>query len=299
MTPIIFSIIIPTYNRPESLDRGLTALSQLAYERDRFEVIVVDDGSRSSLTRVTDPWQAQLNLTLLRQANAGPAAARNRGASHAKGTYLAFTDDDCSPLPGWLSAFELALQDEPALLGGQTLNALPDNLCSTASQLLIDYLYQYYNVGEKQGVQQAQFFASNNFALPTVLFQEMGGFDTRFPLAAGEDREFCDRWQQSGYALKYVPSAQIAHAHDLKLKSFWRQHFNYGRGAFHFHQARAHRQQTTVRVEPLKFYINLLKYPTIKPTAHPVWNLFLLLFLSQAATVLGFFWERGQIRQES
>jgi glycosyltransferase involved in cell wall biosynthesis len=261
----------------------------LEYARDRFEVIVVDDGSRSSLTSVIAPWQTQLNLTLLRQANAGPAAARNRGAAHAQGKYLAFTDDDCSPLQGWLSAFESALEHEQALFGGQTLNALPDNLWSTASQLLIDYLYQYYNIAQQvaeQQAQQAQFFAS------------LGGFDTSFPLAAGEDREFCDRWQQLGYSLKYIPTAQIAHAHHLKLKSFWRQHFNYGRGAFHFHRSRAHRQQTEIRVEPLKFYFNLLKYPTVKPTEHPAWSLSLLLFLSQAATVLGFFWERGQIRQE-
>jgi glycosyltransferase involved in cell wall biosynthesis len=299
ITPsLTFSIIIPTYNRPASLDRCLEALSQLEYERDQFEVIVVDDGSRSSLAPITDSWQTQLNLTLVCQANAGPAAARNRGAAHAQGKYLAFTDDDCLPLPSWLSAFELAFLHEQALLGGQTLNALPDNPCSTASQLLIDYLYQYYNVEEKQGSQQAQFFASNNFALPTVLFQELGGFDTRFPLAAGEDREFCDRWQQSGYALKYVPTAQIAHAHDLKLKSFWRQHFNYGRGAFHFHRSRAQRQQSDIQVEPIKFYFDLLKYPMMKSTGHPVWNLSLLLFLSQAATVLGFFWERRQMSQK-
>ncbi|MCU0566407.1 MAG: glycosyltransferase [Oculatellaceae cyanobacterium Prado106] len=306
---ITFSIVIPTYNRPQSLDRCLNALSQLAYERDRFEVIVVDDGSHTSLTPILDRWQPHLNLACIRQSNAGPAAARNRGALQAQGQYLAFTDDDCSPLPGWLTAFEQAFQAEDALLGGHTLNALPENLCSTASQLLIDYLYQYYNVEDNVGdtpenddghvtgnqtkVQQSQFFASNNFAMPTDYFHKVGGFDTSFPLAAGEDREFCDRWQQFGYGLQYVPSAQIAHAHSLKLSSFWRQHFNYGRGAFHFHQARALRQQSDIQVEPWKFYSNLLTYPMVKPTSHPTWKLFSLLFLSQVATVGGFFWERN------
>jgi glycosyltransferase involved in cell wall biosynthesis len=284
-----FSIIIPSYCRPQRLNNCLKSIAQLDYPRERFEVVVVDDGSDPPLDAVVEPWQSEIPVRLIRQANAGPAAARNAGAFQARGEFLVFTDDDCAPAVDWLQRLELQITQFPDhLIGGRTLNALPENLYSTASQLLIDYLYEYYNVR----LGQATFFASNNFAMPAVRFRELGGFDVTFPLAAGEDREFCDRWLFQRHAMAYAPDMQIKHAHHLSLAAFWRQHFNYGRGAFHFHQVRSQRQSEPIRVEPLMFYWSLLTYPRVR---HPGWQaplLTALFVLSQVANVTGFIWER-------
>ncbi len=284
---LTFSIIIPTYNRPERLKTCLDSITRLNYPRDRFEVIIVDDGSDRPLDVLVKSYDNEMELNLIRQANAGPATARNTGANAAKGQYLAFTDDDCTPEPNWLLALENGFLETPnALLGGKTINALPDNLYSTASQLLIDYIYEYYNIDSGQ----AQFFASNNFAVSRELFNQVGQFDITFPLAAGEDREFCDRWLFSGYFLYYVPQAIIYHSHHLSLSRFWRQHFNYGCGAFYFHQIRFRRNQTSLKVEPLRFYFQLLTYPFVKKYQQPS-KIFIfgLLFISQLANILGFF----------
>jgi GT2 family glycosyltransferase len=284
----LFSIIIPTYNRPERLSNCLTAIAQLDYPSEQFEVVVVDDGSKMLLNSVVEPFQSTLKLTLLRQENAGPASARNAGVAIAQGHWLVFTDDDCAPVPNWLKALEQQFQQTPdALVGGHTLNALPENLYSTTSQLLIDYLYEYYN---QQAT--ANFFASNNFALPSALFHKIGGFDTTFPLAAGEDREFCDRWLHAGYTMAYAPNAQIYHAHHLTLPKFWKQHFNYGRGAFYFHQLRAQRNQQQMKVEPFSFYIKLLTYPIHHSQPISAVGSMILLFISQVANVTGFFWQQ-------
>lgn len=286
-----FSIVIPTYNRPDRLSNCLNAITQLDYPRDRFEVVVVDDGSNPPIEPTATAFRDRLNLTLIRQDNAGPATARNVGAAQAKGKYLVFTDDDCAPLPNWLQVLEAHFTENPdSIVGGRALNALPHNLYSTASQLLIDYLYDYYNTK----FDQAQFFASNNFALPTQLFYSVGSFDTTFPLAAGEDRELCDRLLHHGHTMSYVPAAQINHAHELTLKKFWRQHFNYGRGAYHFHQLRAKRSVNKIKVEPWSFYYNLLTYPFSHPAQQPRLLITLLFMLSQVANVAGFFWERRQ-----
>lgn len=285
---IFFSIIIPTYNRPDRLHSCLKAIAQLDYPHENFEVIVVDDGSKMPLTSIVEPLQVDLNLTLLRQANAGPASARNAGAAIAQGKFIVFTDDDCVPTSDWLSALEAQFQLTPAaLVGGKTLNALPENLHSTASQLLIDYLYDYYNAEAA-----ASFFASNNFALPTATFQLLKGFDTTFPLAAGEDREFCDRWLHQGYQMVYVPQVKVYHAHHLTLKTFWRQHFNYGRGAFCFHQVRTQRIHNHIQIEPISFYFSLLTYPFVQSSSQSAILLAALLFVSQVANVSGFFRER-------
>lgn len=288
-----FSIVIPTYNRPERLASCLHSLTQLSYPRDRFEVIVVDDGSAQPMAPTVAPFESALNLTLLRQVNSGPAQARNAGAARAQGQYLVFTDDDCQPHPYWLSAMATELEQQPqALVGGHTLNALPSNVFSTASQLLIDYLYDYYNNSR----QAPSFFASNNFALATEQFRQLGGFDTSFPLAAGEDREFCDRWLQQGLPMAYAPEARVDHSHHLSLRRFWRQHFNYGRGAYCFHQVRARRAAEQVKVEPLEFYWQLLTYPLAQSFQLRGMVLSGLLFVSQVANVMGFFWERSQPR---
>ncbi len=287
-----FSIVIPTYNRPERLAECLESLTHLDYPCDRFEVIVVDDGSPTPLQPIAAEFEGRLPLRYLRQENTGPAGARNAGAAAARGEYLAFTDDDCRPAPEWLAALEGTLQEHPeALVGGRTENALPENLYSSASQSLVDYLYDYYNSTSGEAV----FFTSNNFALPQALFQKIGGFDTSFPLAAGEDREFCDRWRHQGFSMYYAPAARIRHAHTLTLASYWRQHFNYGRGAYHFHQARSKRDSEPIAVEPLTFYWRLLGYP-FSQQSHNRTALISsgLFFLSQVGTVAGFFWERRQ-----
>ena len=284
-----FSIIIPTYNRPDRLKQCLQSIAELDYPSDRFEVIVVDDGSQMPLEPIVGKFKAHLSLHLIQQCNAGPASARNTGAAAAQGRYLVFTDDDCQPDPGWLKALAEAVSNFPnSMIGGHTVNALPKNLYSTASQLLIDYLYSYYN----QAKGQATFFASNNFAVPRSLYQQLGGFDTSFPLAAGEDREFCDRWQYHDFPTHYAHAMEVNHAHALTLVSFWRQHFNYGRGAFCFHQVRAKREVRPIQVEPISFYLKLLSYPFKQPSTQPEIFVSSLLLLSQAANVMGFIWEQ-------
>ena len=283
-----FSIIIPTYNRPERLSSCLEAIALLDYPRDRFEVIVVDDGSKIPLDLVVKPLKNELDLKLLRQENAGPAAARNKGAAVAQGKFLAFTDDDCQPTPDWLTQFATGFVDAPeAMIGGKTINALDSNLFSAASQKLIDYLYEYYNPAKGKDA----FFASNNVAMPAANFKALNGFDVSFPLAAAEDRDFCDRWNLK-YPMLYAPEAKVNHYHKLSLATFWKQHFGYGRGAFCFHQLRAERVAKEIEVEPLSFYFDLLTYPFYHSSKQPKLLLSGLFFVSQVANVAGFFWER-------
>ncbi len=252
-------------------------------------MVVVDDGSPEPLAPVAQTFSDALKLRVIRQDNQGPAAARNRGAAEAEGDWLAFTDDDCRPDPLWLHHLAEAAQCHPgAALGGQVRNALHDNLCAEASQWLVDYLYHYFR---HRPVAPA-FFTSNNLAFPAEAFREIGGFDTSFPLAAGEDREICDRWRRGGRPLRFVPDALVLHEHSLKPATFWRQHFHYGRGAYQFHQSRRRHQQDRVQVEPLQFYRDLLLYPLSR---QPGWKGAagcMLMLVSQVANASGYAVER-------
>jgi len=283
-----FSVIVPSFERPERLARCLAALASLNAPRGGFEVLVVDDGGRMPLDAVVASRREALAMTLLRVPHGGPAAARNAGAGQARAPFLAFTDDDCRPEADWLLAFEAAFErGERGLLGGLTRNGLPRNLYSSASQSQVDYLYDYY-AGRPE---RSRFFASNNVAMAREAFLAMGGFDSRFEHAAGEDREFSDRCRQAGHAMAYVPAAVVQHEHQLGFRSFLRQHFLYGRGARRFHALRARNEASPRRLEPGSFYLKLPLHPFV--AGEPVGRaglLAMLLVASQAATALGYFW---------
>ncbi len=275
------SIIIPTRDRPRQLAACLAALAQLDYPRDGFEIVVVDDGSETPVVAS--------GARVIRQPNAGPGAARNTGARAASGEFLAFTDDDCAPARDWLRQAVSRLTVNPDhLVGGRIRNSLTTNACAEASQMLVSYLYEYYNTG-RHG---PSFFTSNNMAVGRELFLRVGGFDPALPRAAGEDRELCDRWLQLGYRLIYAPDMLIQHAHGLTLRRFWHQHFNYGRGAHHYHVIRARRRAEPLRIEPRAFYFNLLRFPFTQTRGVRALQLSALIFIAQAANALGFFWER-------
>jgi GT2 family glycosyltransferase len=288
---IDFTVVVPTYNRPDALRDCLGALAAQEYPRDRFEVLVVDDGGELSPQAVVDELRPRLSVELLVQAHGGPARARNHAATRARGTFLAFTDDDCRPAPSWLTHLATALQHGPdTLVGGRIVNALPDNAFSSASQLIADIVYAHYNADPES----ARFFSSNNLAITANDYRALGGFDEGFTILACEDRELCDRWRARGGHMRYVDAAVVAHAHPLALRSFVRQHFTYGRGAVHFHRIRTQRASVTMRNE-MSFHMNIgnwLGQPFRRRSPIDATRIAALLVLWQGANLAGFLYEQ-------
>lgn len=284
-----FSIIVPTRNRPEKLVACLLAMAKLDYPRDLFEIVVVVDGGAAPPGEQLASLSLGIDLTILTQTHAGPAAARNHGARQARGEYLAFTDDDCLPMPEWLTKLAEGFLVNPCCaIGGRTVNAIPGNRYSTASQFLMDFLYSSYNTASNG----ARFFASNNLALPADLFRAIGGFSENYPRAAGEDRDFCRKWRQHGYSMVYVSEAIVRHAHDLTLTGFIRQQFNYGRGSFLYHLLAQGEGGKTGGFWPLSLYVKLVTYPVKRARGGQKVSITLLLMLSQLSVAAGRAWER-------
>src|SRR5436190_1143280 len=140
------SVVIPTRDRPGPLDECLAAVARLDYPRSRLEIVVVDDGGSSALEPVVDRHCDAHDITLVRQRHAGPAAARNAGAVHADGFLLAFIDDDVLVDPDWATAIaRKALTHPGAVIGGRTINSLPENPYASASEQIIALAYRPYN----------------------------------------------------------------------------------------------------------------------------------------------------------
>lgn len=291
-----FTIIIPSYNRPDRLRQCLAGIAGLDYPHDRFEVIVVDDGSAQPLDGVIAPFRALLTITLIRQSNSGPATARNVGIQAATGDLIAFLDDDCVPATDWLRGFAARhIRDPDCMIGGYTVNALPDNLCSTASQLIADVVYRHYNADPDD----ARFIASNNMLLPAAELRTIGMFDSSFSSSAAEDRELCDRWRQLGKRILYAPEITIYHAHSLTVRRYAQQHFGYGRGARHFHRKRAKRGMNSFAPE-VSFHRdigNWLFYPLSRVRGVRKAAMFGLIMLWQGANAAGYFYEKLTVRE--
>jgi GT2 family glycosyltransferase len=114
--PMLFSVIIPAFNREQHLPEALESVWKQTFKD--YEVIVVDDGS----TDGTPAYLSTLDgrVSVIRQSNAGPGMARNRGAEAARGDYLAFLDSDDLWFPWTLEVFAnlLTKYGEPALISG-------------------------------------------------------------------------------------------------------------------------------------------------------------------------------------
>lgn len=280
------SIVIPTYGRPRQLAECLGSLARLDYPRDRVEVLVVDDGGSTPLDELVASFRSEVRITLIRQVNAGPAAARNTAARQATGEYLAFTDDDCLLDPSWLRTLAGVWIDSPeCMVGGLTLNGVP-NLYSATSQLIVDVVYRHYNADPAD----AHFIASNNMALPARGFQEIGGFDPSFRTA--EDRDLCDRWRHQGKRIVYVPAAVLHHNRPMNGADFCRQHFQYGQGAERFSRRRAERGSGHFLKEA-RFHLdvrNWLGFPLASVPVTRVAQVAALLCLWQIFNLAGFTW---------
>lgn len=192
-------VVVATFGRSALLPRLVAAL-EAQVGAPPFEAVLVDDASRDDswplLQRLaaTRPW-----LRVLRQPrNAGPATARNVGWRATDAPWLAFTDDDCVPAPGWLAALAVGLH-QADLVQGRTLPN-PDQLaaCGPFSRTLRveapDGLFQTCNLGVRRAT-----------------LQRTEGFDERFRHAAGEDTELAWRAIESGARTAFAAGALVHH----------------------------------------------------------------------------------------
>ena len=260
-----------------------------------MEVIVVNDGGEPEICEFAMHGADGIEIQWIHLPRVeGPASARNHGAARARGTYLAFLDDDCRPNPNWLKGMESALSsDQDCAAGGLLANAKGSGLYAAASHAVLMTAYRHHNPDGGE----ATFFVTANLAVPADRFREIGGFNPR--LRASEDREFCERWIWNGYCLVTAAGAVVEHDQQMTFPGFWKRHVLYGKGAYRFRKIKAERTNTAIRLEPLAFYGALVTAP-FREGFH-FWTLWisLLVVISQVASTVGFLseWRRARKKE--
>jgi GT2 family glycosyltransferase len=212
------SIIIPTFNGASRIGNCLDALLKQTAGRDA-EILAVNDGSTDNTADVVARYLA---VRLITQGNAGPAAARNRGALEAKGAIILFTDDDCVPMPDWLDAM-IAPFDEPDVVGAKGVYRTRQRRLA-ARFVQIEYEDRYRLMA---GLPSIDFIDTYSAAFRRDRFLEMGGYDTSFPVACAEDVDLSYRMSARGWKMKFVPSAIVYHTHPETLWQYLKKKYKF------------------------------------------------------------------------
>ncbi|MDR5708488.1 MAG: glycosyltransferase [Armatimonadota bacterium] len=218
----MFSVVIPTYNRAETLK--LTLQSVLAQRTDvPHEVIVVDNNSTDGTREVVAAFArgATVDVRYILEPAQGSSAARNAGVAAARGEVIAFLDDDVIAAPGWLAALADAYAELPDAwcIGGRVTLRLPDLLppwLAPLDGLVASYLSQQDLGGGLVRIGYPKGLISANLSVRREALEQVGGFSGRLgrfggQLLSGEDIELCQRIQRAGGAVYYCGAASVAH----------------------------------------------------------------------------------------
>jgi glycosyltransferase involved in cell wall biosynthesis len=214
---MLFSLIIPVYNRPEEVDELLESLSQLDYN-ENFEIVIVEDGSTIKCDDVVRKYEGKLHISYHYKENSGPGDSRNYGMKKAKGDYFIIFDSDCIIPKTYLSEVAKALQQNYVdCFGG------PDKALDSFSdiQKAINFAMTSFLTtgGIRGGSEKIDKFQprSFNMGLSRKAFEASNGFGNIHP---GEDPDLSIRLWNLGFETKLFPKAFVYHKRRIDWGKF-------------------------------------------------------------------------------
>jgi glycosyltransferase involved in cell wall biosynthesis len=200
------SVIIPVYNDNSGLKKLLPTLMQQSYPQDKYEVIVVDNGSNQDVGEVVKDFAVKL---LAENDIQSSYAARNRGIQHARGEVFAFIDSDCKAAADWLyEGIKKMHQAGSDLVGGNVVFSFSEKKTSA------EYYDAIYHFQFEDMIRRGTCGGGNTFIKKSV-FDSIGMFPSN--VKSGGDVFFTKRATVSGFKLVYAPKAIIYHP----TRRFW------------------------------------------------------------------------------
>ncbi|HML02447.1 MAG TPA: glycosyltransferase [Candidatus Bathyarchaeia archaeon] len=227
------SIVICTLNRRRLLRDCLNSILKMEYPKSRYEMIIVDGGSTDGTEELCKDFS---EIRFITEGRFGLAYARNKGAELARGSIVAYTDDDCVVDVQWLRSLVSGFHASKAIVGvgGPVYPLHPEII---PRKILVKAALGLYSAGQE--VKPVQCIITSNSAFKTEIFDSIR-FDEALGVTrrgrrilSGEDVDFCQTLVASGIKLLYTPYAKVYHqisTDRLKVAYILRRSFEGGIG---------------------------------------------------------------------
>ena len=293
------SVITISYNGASTIARTLDSLVAQDYPSDKYEIIVVDDGSTDDTAAIASRYP----VALIRKSNGGISSARNAGLEAAKGEIYVTMDDDCIAAPDLLTRLAHGYENgEPLGVGGAIVQAQPVSgvvaryihatgagtthagaPATSLSGRFIQYLVSKFAATSAESVapiQVAELYGANG-SYRVVDLRAIGGWSIE--MSGIEDRDLSQRLREAfpGRPFFAVPSAKIIHDPDLSLSAYLLRPWKRGPQNFLFH----HRNHITPPIFPFPLAVAAL---SLVATAISPWLGLVMIFILPLA--LYFWW---------
>lgn len=216
--PILFSIIVPVYNRPDEI---ADLLASLAAQTDNgFETVIVEDGSTVRCEKQCEAYKDKARVKYYYKDNEGRSIARNYGIVRADGDYFIFVDSDCILPPDYIKKLRNSLKENPSdCFGGP--DAAHESFSDT--QKAINYaMTSFLTTGGIRGgkVSMEKFTPRTfNMGYSRKVYEKVGGFREMF----SEDIDMSTRIRLAGFSITLYPDVEVFHKRRVDFKKFWRQ----------------------------------------------------------------------------
>ena len=223
---MLFSIIVPVYNRP---DEVADLLKSLEAQSDKgFEIVIVEDGSTVPCLDASENPDGSLSvkghdslqLKYYRKANEGRSIARNYGLGRASGDYFIFVDSDCILPPGYIANLRKSLADDyHDCFGGP--DAAHESFTDTQKAINFSMTAFLTTGGIRGGKVSMEKFTPRTFNMgfSRAVYDRVGGFREMF----SEDIDMSTRIRQAGFSITLFPDVFVYHKRRVDMKKFWKQ----------------------------------------------------------------------------
>jgi len=254
---MVFSIIVPVYNRPDEVSELLESLSIQTFKD--FELVLVEDGSTKPCANEVESFRSDIQIKYIVKENTGRSDTRNVGMKHAGGDYFIFFDSDCIIPPPYLETVNRLLKDHYTdCFGG------PDSEHPSFSPLQKAVNYAMTSFWTTGGIRGGKVGMENfkprtfNMGFSREVYEKVGGFKDMY----GEDIDLSIRIQQTGFTTKLYREAFVYHKRRVNLRKFYKQVHIFGQA----------------RINLFKLHPNSLKLVHTLPALFVVGSIAIILF---------------------
>lgn len=253
---LMVSVIIPTLNDGDLLEKCLLALEKQTYPKEYYEIIVVDNGSSDDVESIVGKfYQAKLCF----ESEPGSYNARNKGVSIAVGDVLAFTDADCLPQHDWIEIGVNSFASTPncGIVAGSIEIYFVNPTHPTPTELY-ESLYAF---PQKKYIENEGFGVTANLFTSRYVFDQVGLFDSH--LKSGGDYEWGKRVKSSGLDVVYISDLKVSHPARASVAEIRKKIARVSKGHYELTKKKIYSRKKFVVSSLIDFFIPYWPIPTI------------------------------------